>query len=81
MSSPDNHNGERPDSSSISGLRCVVIAFVIYVGIFVTFLVDEMVLKTYWLYHHLPRSSDDPIRLIYTPLLWLLSRVTGMPHP
>ena len=43
--------------------------------------IDEMVLKTHWLYHHLPRSSDDPIRLIYTPLLWLLSRVTGMPHP
>jgi hypothetical protein len=71
----------RKDAGSLAG--CLIVAVVIllpallYFGLFAFILVDELVLETNVVLNNLPDPAIEVLRMIYTPLIWLMDQFDG----
>lgn len=69
------------DAAPLAG--CLIVAVVVllpallYFGLFAFILVDELVLETNWLLGILPDPTIEFLRVIYTPLIWLMDQFDG----
>jgi hypothetical protein len=75
---PPAHRG---DAGSLAGCLIVGAAIflpaLLYFGLFAFILLDELVLQTDWLLGNLPDPAIEFLRLIYTPLIWLMDQFDG----
>lgn len=53
-----------------------IAAMVLYFGVFAAIVLDEVVLRTNWINRHLALSdsTEEFLRLIYAPLIWITLR-------
>lgn len=62
---------------------CLIVSLVtllpalLYFGLFFAILLDEIILQTNWFVDDLPEPAIEVLRVIYAPLIWLLTQHYG----